>query len=744
MKPRPPIFNQPPFGNAFGTAFGGAFGQKASNPLNAVAGLVLWMDARKVKAADLVAGNVSKWEDRSNFKHIALQATTTKQPIFNAAGINGEPSLGFDASTLEDMTIADANSLDLNGSFTAYCVCKPATAASLSMFSKNASAGYRWIWEARAANVGTRLFLTGTAGADDIASPGDITVNQPSLSEIVFDVAAPKNAVFTNLGTSMGIKQTILADINTNAAALHLGSSGASLQFFNGEIAQIVIYNRKLLVAERNFVGNYLANAYGMTWADIRFDPAELSGLVLGLDASIGITLNASDVSAWLDQSGNGNDAAQATAADQPAFNATGINSKPSVTFVSASAEEMDVADDNTLDLTADFTAYCVCKPASFADTTILQKGTSAAIDYQWLLTATAANGDQSVVTNPGANSVVSNTNDITPNQEVILEVLYKSGGGTELTVFTKSGVAMGIDFPTGASIQTSGNQMFIGSGGGTKYFNGEIGSLFIYNRILLTSERNNVGNSLAAQYGLTWTDVVDVQFDPNLISNLVLWLDAGVGVSSDENGVSAWDDQSGSGNNAAKVTSIDQPVFNGTGINGNPSLTFNGATSRLDAANSASLNFTSSFTVYVVNKVTSLGTFRTMFAKDVNVFRFLYEATSGKAFSIINNNQKLSTNGTTVNTDQIMEMHYQVTSGGTINFTANGASLGGATSSIITIARGTGPFIIGQFGTPSSQVFAGEIGQILIYDKLLSTAERNIVGNYLADRYGLTWTTIT
>ena len=77
MKPRPPIFNQPPFGNAFGTAFGGAFGQKASNPLNAVAGLVLCMDARKVKAADLVAGNV-KIEATLNISPFKLQPPSNR------------------------------------------------------------------------------------------------------------------------------------------------------------------------------------------------------------------------------------------------------------------------------------------------------------------------------------------------------------------------------------------------------------------------------------------------------------------------------------------------------------------------------------------------------------------------------------------------------------------------------------------------------------------------------------------
>lgn len=47
------------------------------------------------------------------------------------------------------------------------------------------------------------------------------------------------------------------------------------------------------------------------------------SRLRLWLHADLGITLNGSDVSAWADQSGNGNDVAQSTPSKQPAY--TGV-----------------------------------------------------------------------------------------------------------------------------------------------------------------------------------------------------------------------------------------------------------------------------------------------------------------------------------------------------------------------------------------------------------------------------------
>lgn len=57
------------------------------------------------------------------------------------------------------------------------------------------------------------------------------------------------------------------------------------------------------------------------------------STLKLWLRGDLGVTLNGSNVSAWADQSGNGNHVTQATGAKQPTFVASGINNKPTLTF---------------------------------------------------------------------------------------------------------------------------------------------------------------------------------------------------------------------------------------------------------------------------------------------------------------------------------------------------------------------------------------------------------------------------
>jgi hypothetical protein len=66
----------------------------------------------------------------------------------------------------------------------------------------------------------------------------------------------------------------------------------------------------------------------------IPFSPTDIIGLKLWLDAGQGVTKDGSNyVSQWADQSGNGNNASQGTAANQPLYVASGLNSKPVISF---------------------------------------------------------------------------------------------------------------------------------------------------------------------------------------------------------------------------------------------------------------------------------------------------------------------------------------------------------------------------------------------------------------------------
>jgi hypothetical protein len=66
------------------------------------------------------------------------------------------------------------------------------------------------------------------------------------------------------------------------------------------------------------------------------------STLKLWLRGDLGVTLNGGDVSAWADQSGNGQHFTQATGAQQPLYVASGISSMPSVAFTAANSDLLE------------------------------------------------------------------------------------------------------------------------------------------------------------------------------------------------------------------------------------------------------------------------------------------------------------------------------------------------------------------------------------------------------------------
>jgi hypothetical protein len=81
------------------------------------------------------------------------------------------------------------------------------------------------------------------------------------------------------------------------------------------------------------------------------------------------------------------------------------------------------------------------------------------------------------------------------------------------------------------------------------------------------------------ATFGSSWTPAA-------LGSALALWLDADDASTITLNGstVSQWNDKSGNARNASQATAVNQPTYSATGLNGKPTLTFDGLNDNLQA----------------------------------------------------------------------------------------------------------------------------------------------------------------
>jgi hypothetical protein len=88
----------------------------------------------------------------------------------------------------------------------------------------------------------------------------------------------------------------------------------------------------------------------------------------------------------------------------------------------------------------------------------------------------------------------------------------------------------------------------------------------------------------------------------PIPIDGLQLWLKADAGVTLNGSNVSKWADQSGNGNEAIQPDSPHQPLLVKDGLNGKPTIRFDGLDDRLGLTGSKHMSQISFFMVFRMN----------------------------------------------------------------------------------------------------------------------------------------------
>jgi len=192
------------------------------------------------------------------------------------------------------------------------------------------------------------------------------------------------------------------------------------------------------------------------------------------------------------------------------------------------------------------------------------------------------------------------NTSTVTEQYDypMIHTAIVASGGGINSY---KNGLADIVDGSTGtndtAAGLTIGGRRATGDTGTGFEFTGGIGEIILYNKALSLSETQDVETYVADKFGVpypfaNWIDNLDPEVGTSLLAqNLTrdvyhsgnegeirLWLDAALGVTLNGSNVSSWADQSGYGYDASQGTADNQPLYVASGVNGLPSIRFDGS----------------------------------------------------------------------------------------------------------------------------------------------------------------------
>jgi len=231
--------------------------------------------------------------------------------------------------------------------------------------------------------------------------------------------------------------------------------------------------------------------------------------------------------------------------------------------------------------------------------------------------------------------------------------------------------------------------------------------------------------------------------------AGLVVWLDAGAGVIVDENGaVSAWNDQSGNGNNATQATAASQPLLVANQLNGNSVLRFDGANDILQVLNPSALSNMEGFTMFLVGKYRSTAGDQIMFAgSNANTYSsgnqyFWYSsmaAVNDISLNLGSGDSSILMGPVDTNYNTY-GMTFTWEGSGNPNTTAwiNGNTAQG-TSNYSSLSIGSGGRLdIGALIHGSTMYYAGavDIAEIRIYDTALSESEQALVQAELNSKY--------
>jgi hypothetical protein len=200
---------------------------------------------------------VRTWNDVSGAGHDASQATGARQPTYNARSINGQPTVFFDASVPgAERIMSLAGSLSLSAAhvfFVAQSVSAVPPAAARS-----------GIWHFGTSGLTSHLPYIDSIIYDDFASNARYTCGAPVAaitSPYCYEVQASSVwASFIN-----GVSQfTNTPNTVAWAGSPELGGNTGTGIFFDGHLAELILYDHVLQSGERDAIVFYLNQRYAL------------------------------------------------------------------------------------------------------------------------------------------------------------------------------------------------------------------------------------------------------------------------------------------------------------------------------------------------------------------------------------------------------------------------------------------------------------------------------------------------
>lgn len=221
---------------------------------------------------------------------------------------------------------------------------------------------------------------------------------------------------------------------------------------------------------------------------------------VMWLDANRGITLTGTTVTNWADQSGNAFNAVPSSATARPGFVSAAVNGYPCLDF-DGTNDELWVNDNAALDLTQ-WHFFIVPRVALQKDYNAwLTKGNDGSENFE-LLSFSDGNIHAPILYTDASRTFPSSASgQVTTTEFNIIEYSYTSSVGRDVY---KNGSSI-ISDNENKTPSTNNFSLYIGNEKTTsRFINGDMAEVIMYNAPLNSAQRIIVNNYLAAKYNVT------------------------------------------------------------------------------------------------------------------------------------------------------------------------------------------------------------------------------------------------
>jgi fibronectin type 3 domain-containing protein len=236
------------------------------NPALPLTGLYLALDAQTVALQYGNGAAVASWSDISGNGRNAVASGST-QPTLVASAIGGKPALRFDG--VDDHFVLPSGFQDFTAGMTLYIVKRPSVLTNaFKMFALGNGAGQQNIALGRAGQTsGYQYFTNDSSGSYGwFDTPRDLVAGEAALVSVIQDGGSANASSYAELaknGTTL-FGQLVYVPPVTTRSVNYIGKTYWNEGMFQGDIAEVILYNRKLNAQEQASVRSYVAGKYGL------------------------------------------------------------------------------------------------------------------------------------------------------------------------------------------------------------------------------------------------------------------------------------------------------------------------------------------------------------------------------------------------------------------------------------------------------------------------------------------------